>query len=150
MWHKRLRSEILPYSRLRGHYIDCVLGCIDRIHQYSFSIPGKKTCEGRLLGILQHFLFTMLSVYVSTLRGIEWENDELEWIWKKEIVAWETYCLGISFQGLRKTTNILNRDSRWPARYSNLSPPEYKSRLLILKHPAPYLWSNWDQGITGA
>jgi hypothetical protein len=56
-------------------------------------------------------------------------GNELEKLWKEEVVAKPRYSLGICLWGLRKTTKPLSHDSRYPLRDSKLESLEYKSRL---------------------
>lgn len=65
---------------------------------------------------------------------VNWREFERNWLWP-------TY-LGICLEELRRTTENLNRDSRYPGRVSNRLPPEYKTIALYtylgLIHNAAY------------
>jgi hypothetical protein len=51
--------------------------------------------------------------------------DGLEKVSKDTVVAYSRHYPGISVETLRKATQILNQDSRWPSRVSNWVHPLY-------------------------
>jgi hypothetical protein len=51
------------------------------------------------------------------------------WIWDWKRYSKKRYHSGICLQELKKTTEIISQDRRFPARDSNRAPPEYNSAL---------------------
>jgi hypothetical protein len=60
-------------------------------------------------------------------------NSELVRIWKEAVVVKVKVLSRHSLEGVRKTTEILSQDSRFPGRDLNPEPPEYETGAMTTR-----------------
>jgi hypothetical protein len=71
--------------------------------------------------------YDAVNILTTESQVVDWLMNELERIWKDAVVA------GTCLERLKEIKKILSQNSRCTGRYSNRTPPDYKSKAVFLK-----------------